>query len=53
MDPEMTEMMELAYKDVSHYNYKYLEKNTIVMSRETEDTKKESSRIYRDEKYTI
>lgn len=41
----MMEMMELDTKMLkSYYNYKYLNKNIIIMSRGMEDTKKESSR---------
>lgn len=41
MDPGMTEMMELGTKMLKcYYNYKYLKKNIIIMSREMEDIKK-------------
>lgn len=37
----MTEMMELDTKMLKcYYNYKYLKKNIIIMSREMEDIKK-------------
>ena len=41
MGTEMMEMMELDTKMLkSYYNYKYLKKNIIIMSRGMEETKK-------------
>lgn len=56
MDPEMTEMIELTYKDVKiaiTSVLKYLKKNINIRMREIEYIKKESNGTFRDEKYNV